>query len=155
MSNVALNIFGTKDAFALMWYECKKCKKREQIWNSRSRVTPFGTNCAVENCSGLMSHVDWHLDSFEPMHELKVGDRFFADFSKEAHEKEYRKVVDENWDTGRYPINILADTKEEALQMFMNEWEFGTPCTLVFEGHKHQGISEPTTVSEVATSEPE
>lgn len=70
------------EAFKLMKYECQNCDHKEILWNSRDGVTPFMIGC--RNCEkGMMQHIDWHKDQYEPSHELKPGQRFFRDGTKE------------------------------------------------------------------------
>ena len=121
-------IFEQGDALMLMWYQCKKCKTREQIWNSRPRVTPFGTDC--QKCDGGMNHVDWHLDVFAPNHVPKTGDLIFIDWSREAAEKHESKKIEKYWDYGEYPMNKMFETKKEALHGLMKEWRFGEPTMI-------------------------
>lgn len=114
------------EGLKLMWYKCDKCKKREQIWNSRPRVTPLMINCSKNKCNGLMTHVDWELDKYAPDHIPKKGERIFVDWSKEAAEKYYKSLIEQEWN-GKYPMSERYKTKEEALQKFMVEWTFGQP----------------------------
>lgn len=111
-----------------MWYRCKECKKKERLWNSRPRVTPFMIGCF--ECDGTMQHIDWHLDEYAPNYQPQKGDRIFVDWSKEAEEKMRREQIDQHWDSDKYAMKDMTDlwkTKEEALKYFLNEWKFGQP----------------------------
>ena len=119
--------FKQGDAMMLMWYECEKCGKKERIWNSRPRVTPFSVSCPEDDCKGLMNHKNWNNDEYAPNHWPEKGDRIFIDFSKEAAEKCYMKRIKDNWDNKDYPISKMAETKEEALVIFMENWSWGEP----------------------------
>ena len=123
-----MELFKQRDAMNLMWYQCKKCEKREKVWNSRPRVTPFSIGCP--DCQDLMLHVDWHLDIYAPNHIPKKGDRIFIDWSEEAAEKHYNQFVIEHWDDDEYPMSKNYNTPKEALKSLMNDWGFGEPATI-------------------------
>ena len=130
MSKLVKNHDNIKQAEGLchMQYQCQKCGKTETIWNSRPRVTPFGVNCT--KCDGTMYHINWHLDRYDPNHQPKKGERIFVDWSIEACEKYRREYIDKYWDDEEYPMKERTElwkSKEEALEYFLNEWEFGQP----------------------------
>jgi len=111
-----------------MQYQCKKCGKIESIWNSRPRVTPFGISCS--QCDGTMNHANWNLDRYDPNYIPKKGERIFVDFSREALEKFRKEYIEKYWDDEKFPMKERTDlwnSKEEALQYFLDEWEFGQP----------------------------
>ena len=121
--------FLQKEAMCLMWYQCKKCGVREQLWNSRPRVTPFIINCSA--CNGSMHHVDWHLDSYAPNFKPQKGQRIFVDLSREAYKKYKCAYIENYWNDETYPMSEQIDlwkSKEEALQYFVDRWEFGHPA---------------------------
>lgn len=65
-----------------MNYECRECGFHEVIWNSRDGVTPFGLACPA--CGKPEHyHVRWELDAYNPLHQLKPGDRYFANMTRE------------------------------------------------------------------------
>lgn len=108
-----------------MWYQCKKCSVRERIWNSRPRVTPFIIHC--RECGGEMTHVDWHLDEYDPNYIPVVGDRIFVDCSREAAERFHRARIDQFWEHPDFSLKERFGTKAAALQNLMGTWEFGQP----------------------------
>lgn len=118
--------YGQAEAFCLMWYECEKCSFREQLWNSRPRVTPFSVLCP-KCVDQWMRHVDYNLDEYAPDHIPKKGDRVFTDFSRREAELKYMDLINEKWDDPNYPISENHNTKSEALKSFMNDWQFGQP----------------------------
>lgn len=78
----------------------------------------------------MMQHVDWHLDQNDPNYQPQKGERIFVDWSREACEKFRRTYIEKHWDNCEYPMCERTDlwkTKEEALQYFLDEWEFGQP----------------------------
>ena len=119
------------EGLCLMWYQCEKCNKSERIWNSRPRVAPYVISCS--SCSGEMKHVAWERDEYAPNHQPQKGERIFMDWSREAEEKLRREYIEKNWDSGDFPMKERTDlwkTKEEALQYFLDSWEFGQPTTI-------------------------
>lgn len=117
------------EGLCLMWYRCEKCNKKERLWNSRPRVTPFAINCS--SCDGLTEHTTWKEDKYAPNHQPLKGERIFVDWSREAEEKTRRTYIEKHWNSGDYPMKERIDlwkTKEEALQYFLNSWEFGRPA---------------------------
>jgi len=116
------------EGLCLMTYQCKKCGIIEILWNSRPRVTPFVIDCSA--CDGDMVHIFWENDKYAPNYQPKKGERIFVDWSREAEEKMRREQIEKYWKDGKYPMKDRTDlwkTKEEALQSFLNEWEFGYP----------------------------
>jgi len=108
-----------------MMYYCEKCGKIERIWNSRPRVTPFMIGCS--ECDGTMQHVDFQSDEFDPNYQPKEGERVFIDLPKEFAKIKYQQQIDDNWESKQYPISEMFKTKEQALESFMKQWQFGTP----------------------------
>lgn len=117
--------FKQPDSFMLMEYTCEKCKHVEQIWNSRPRVTPFNVPCS--KCDGMMMHTNWQNDIFAPNHEPKEGDRVFIDWSRTAARVEYIKRVEQYWDSEFNSISATYETKEQAVEEVMKQWQFGEP----------------------------
>jgi hypothetical protein len=67
------------EAFCQMQYLCKSCGHREQIWNSRDGVTPFGTACPMCKAPTLY-HANFRGDIYDPTGELCLqGQRFWRD----------------------------------------------------------------------------
>lgn len=80
-----------REAFCLMWYACP-CGHREQYWNSRDGVTPFGTACP--SCGGpTMQHVQFGLDTFAPDHRPHLGQRVWVDMTRERAEQYARARI--------------------------------------------------------------
>lgn len=116
------------EGLCLMEYKCGKCGKVEILWNSRTRVSPYMINCS--SCDGEMKHINWNSDKYAPNHQPQKGERIFVDWSREAEEKMRRKQIDKCWDLGKYPMKERTDlwgNKKEALQYYINMWEFGQP----------------------------
>ena len=80
------------EAFCLMCYQSDDGRVIEYIWNSRDGVTPFIV--LTKDGSKTMQHIDWHRDKCRPHHELQVGDRYFADSTRESLSKDYDKLVE-------------------------------------------------------------
>ena len=78
-------MFEAKEAFCLMTYQCNKCGKTEEIYNSRDGVTPFGIGCRF--CDGIASHVNWQYDLQDPNFTPPPGMRVFADYTPERAKK--------------------------------------------------------------------
>jgi len=72
-----------KEAFCLMQYQCETCKMIEVVWNSRDGVSPFSIPCCKKKngyqCTGVMSHVNWHQDRRLKHIRMKDGQRYFVD----------------------------------------------------------------------------
>jgi hypothetical protein len=101
------------EAFCLMWYACEgetrmerignsvryercivkpPCGHREQYWNSRDGVTPFGTSCP--SCGGSLLHTDFNLDRYAPEHKPHRGQRLWVDMTRERAEFLARKRIE-------------------------------------------------------------
>lgn len=82
-----------KEAFCLMWYQCRACKHLERIWNSRDGVTPFGTDCP--SCGeDVLYHVAWGRDEYAPEHKLRWGQKFWRDGMPEEAEAIMRRRIE-------------------------------------------------------------
>ncbi len=81
------------EAFCLMWYACQSCQHREQFWNSRDGVTPFGTTCPSCGASELM-HTEFYRDSYMPNHTPAFGQRVWVDMTKERAESYAKKRLE-------------------------------------------------------------
>lgn len=113
-----------KEAFALMWYACEKCRHRERIWNSRDGVTPFGCQCP--SCGETMYHVDWHLDEANPSHKPRRWQRFFRDGTPEEAERIMRRRIEMLRD--RFPVTpereatLIAGARDGSSGEFQPGW---------------------------------
>lgn len=118
----------------LMWYKCEKCHKRERLWNSRPRVTPFMISCSEKDCDGNMMHEKWDLDQYAPNHRPNIGERIFVDLAEETYAKLLKEYVDEQWAMkGEHTIRLTFSTKEEAIAEFGGEWKFGQPHVITIK----------------------
>lgn len=102
-----------KEAFALMWYECRNCDHKERMWNSRDGVTPFGTTCPSCGLPDLM-HVAWHLDVCEPNYRPRRGQRVWIDMT-EAHAS---AIADRNLQ--KYPERLRGITREQLVESYLS-----------------------------------
>lgn len=124
-------VFTQSEAMALMWYQCEKCNKQEQLWNSRPRVTPFIIIC---KCGGNMKHTRWEEDKFAPNHYPVKGDRIFVDESKDTYEKRIDKALDLRWETADYACIRQQYVTKEAYKAFrLSLWRFGEPTVIEIE----------------------
>ena len=86
--------YNHREAYCLMTYQCQRCERTEQIWNSRDGVTPFITTCYIEGCRGESQHINWHEDIQIPEYKLVSGQRFWRDGTyEEAREIIRRRVM--------------------------------------------------------------
>src|ERR1700761_2044409 len=85
------------EAFCMMLYRCRDCRKTLRIWNSRDGVTPFFMSCRF--CGGThMSH-DLTNDIYMPNYKPQKGDYLWKSFTKEravAMYRERRQMMHEN-----------------------------------------------------------
>lgn len=84
-----------KEAFCLMWYQCKEpgCAHSERIWNSRDGVTPFCMTCP--SCGeASLTHVHWNRDECKPAHKLSKGQKYWRDGTTEEAEKFMRARIE-------------------------------------------------------------
>lgn len=66
-------------------------------------------------------------NSYAPDHKLQSGQRYFTDLTKEKARAIAVKRVEDHWDDGgEYPIKDFYDTKNQAVEMFANDF-YGTP----------------------------
>ena len=123
------------EGLCLMQYECKVCKKKERIWNSRPRVTPFMISCSTEACEGPMVHIAWKNDIYAPNYKPQIGERIFVDLAEEAAEKFWIEEIKKIWgkSDGDFAIKDIVKTKEQALEFFMKDWHFGQPHIITIE----------------------
>ena len=78
--------YAHKEAFCLMWYECKSCHHAERYWNSRDGVTPFCTACPSCGRPELY-HTRWGADLCIPTYRPHHGQRVWVDMTLEAATK--------------------------------------------------------------------
>ena len=116
------------EGLCLMWYKCEQCNKKERIWNSRPRVTPFMIGCS--SCNGMMQHENFNLDEYAPNYQPSKGERIFIDWSKETAEIRHRKYIEQCWDHKEYPMSGMFKDKDAALKSLMDDWEFGQPTVI-------------------------
>ena len=96
--------YAHKEAFCLMWYQCRECKSKERYWNSRDGVTPFGTVCP--SCGGMdMMHVNWQFDECAPDHKPHYGQKVWVDMTRERAEAIAKARVADRPD---YPADRLS-----------------------------------------------
>ncbi len=118
-----------KEAFCLMWYQCRKCGGRIRVWNSRDGVTPFGMQCRAGACSSIdMMHVDWAQDECVPDHVPGPRDRVFVDMTEEQLRAVLVERIERYWDDTEIPMCMMFEDKEAALRvLFKGEWNEGEP----------------------------
>lgn len=123
------------EAFHLMQYKDDVTGEIEWVWNSRDGVTPFSMTSPAGNPA---AHAHWESDKFAPNHTPAVGDRIWADMSKEGFQKLLEEKVERYWKHPDYPMSTMFETKEEALeQMMKTEWEKGMPYLVVVTEEMH------------------
>ncbi|MCG5072233.1 hypothetical protein [Paraburkholderia tagetis] len=93
------------EAFCLMWYACE-CGHREQIWNSRDGVTPFG--CACPSCKEpKLQHVDWNRDTYAPNHQPATGQRMWIDMTRDRARVIAQRTIDQVAKTRDVPAHDM------------------------------------------------
>ncbi|HEY8597359.1 MAG TPA: hypothetical protein VIL85_02945 [Thermomicrobiales bacterium] len=117
------------EAFCLMHYRTKDGTLTEILWNSRDGVTPFG----ISSTDGReMTHVDWHLDNFQPDYKPVPGQRIFVTLGRERAEEWARQFVERYWDHGEYPMHRAYPSREDAIAKLTDEYyRDGTAPTVV------------------------
>jgi hypothetical protein len=117
------------EAYMIMTYECKECKIKERIWNSRDGVTPFLVGCKV--CDGIMKHIDWDKDGFDPDYQPKDDDRVFVDLTMQRALEKASRQVEKMWNDPVHPMSKRWVNKKEAIRdlakMAMKEFAPHTP----------------------------
>ena len=111
--------FNHPEAFCHMRYATDDGSHGETIWNSRDGVTPF----MIHSKDGReMHHVDWPLDCREIHYQPKPGERIFVDCTRELvlHLAEQR--VEDYWENPDYPLCEAFASKENAVDMFLQDW---------------------------------
>jgi len=83
------------DAFRIIEYVCRDCKKVEQIWNSRDGGTPASVYCG--SCKGIMLRTGCS-DQVDPDHKPIAGDRIIIDITPERSKEILNQVIDKKWD---------------------------------------------------------
>lgn len=117
------------EAFRLMKYVDSE-GTIEWIWNSRDGVTPF----VVMSLAGLESmHTDWGNDPYLPNHIPKIGDRVFVDITEESARPRAIEFVEKFWSDPKYPMSEAYESKEAAVQMYVDTWtkDKGAPDVIV------------------------
>lgn len=118
-----------KEAFCLMWYQCKDCGHKERIWNSRDGVTPFCCKCP--SCSsGMMNHEHWGLDEYAPDHQLITFQKFWRDGTPDEAETSMRRRIELL--SEEYPLldeeaaKLIADARDPTIEMgeFRQGWPY-------------------------------
>lgn len=102
-----------KEAFCLMWYACR-CGHREQFWNSRDGVTPFGLQCP--SCGSLdFHHVDFFRDRYAPNHAPHPGQRVWVDMSLARAESIAKQRIQMAKDRGITDYGISLEELTESI----------------------------------------
>jgi len=81
------------EAYKLMLYEGERTGRVVTIWNSRDGVSPFMVDIDGE----VFKHILWDRDKTAPAHELKPGDYFFRDTTREDATQAAETVVNLRW----------------------------------------------------------
>ena len=132
--------YNHKEAFCLMWYQCKTCGGRVRIWNSRDGVTPFGVRCRAGGCASIdMLHADFRADLCVPDHVPEVGDLVFVDMTEARLAESIRERVENYWDHEQTPMSSMFTTKNVAVhELVRAEWREGMPRLMrVIPGGEH------------------
>ena len=120
-----LMAYSHREAYCLMWYECKECGHREQFWNSRDGVTPFGVHGKCPNCPDSdMLHGDFNLDQRDPDHVPQPGQGVFVTMPAELVPVFARR----NYQWHSQTSDIAAQlTMDEFVASFINSTQPGAP----------------------------
>lgn len=114
-----------KEAFCLMWFECV-CGHKEQVWNSRDGVTPFGLMCP--SCGGAsLFHTRWHLDHPAPKHKPHPGQRFFRDGTADEAVEVVKKRLTKAKEADHPIPDAVAEVLLEDARNLTGEWHTGWP----------------------------
>lgn len=125
--SIVLAEFLHLEAFCLMRYQCDKCQKVENIYNSRDGVSPFSVDSIC--CEGSGSkHVKWDRDLRLSPPDVRrfrksLPSRVFIDFRFSTAFEYVQKLIEEEWDHAEHPISKMYDTKYEALVGFLGDWK--------------------------------
>lgn len=124
-----MNRYKHAEAYCLMTYECKKCGRRETIWNSRDGVTPYTTNCRY--CGGEAKHVDFHLDEYQPFFKPITGVRIFRDMTEQDKVEIATKRLESFKGTEYHPES--EEKYAEILQGIIASFRQGEPISEIIE----------------------
>jgi len=120
--------FNHGEAFCHMRYESDDGRESEVIWNSRDGVTPF---MLLSRSGKQMEHVDWRNDRPDVNYKPNPGDRIFVDCTRELVGDAAKKRVEENWNRPDYPMSEAFESKEAAIEMFLEDWtKPGSPAVV-------------------------
>lgn len=114
------------EAFCLMKYRADDGSVEELIWNSRDGVTPF----VITMQNGKPgTHINWHEDVYAPGHQLKPGERYFADLTPERALKYAQRNID-NWREAGYDVDVAGLDPQALADGYLVD---GAPDILTFE----------------------
>lgn len=114
-----------------MKYATEDGSEVEWLWNSRDGVTPF----CISNRAGdkMMNHVQWELDRRLLNYQPLPGERIFIDLTREIAQQWAEQRVENNWNRPEYPLSEHFQTREEAIDSFMQEYlKPGAPAVVVY-----------------------
>jgi len=98
------------EAFAHMRYRADDGSEELSVWNSRDGVTPF----VISLPSGKgATHVDWHLDRYDPTHVPAVGDWIVVDLTPERAREAAGRNAQRFWDDPTLPARQSFGSVED------------------------------------------
>jgi hypothetical protein len=89
------------EGFCLMLYQGEQSKRVLDIWNSRNGVTPF---CALIDGEEY-KHIAWKFDRRVPDHQLRPGDYFWRDMTREEAER-FAAIRCDAFERAGYPSDM-------------------------------------------------
>ncbi|MEA2175334.1 MAG: hypothetical protein QOD00_2926 [Blastocatellia bacterium] len=111
--------FNHVEAYCLMLYATQDGAQYEVVWNSRDGVTPF----IIYSRDGQeMQHIAFDQDRVELDFVPAVGSRIFVDLTEEVARQKATERVATMWEEGERPLSERFETREAAVQMFLDAW---------------------------------
>ena len=73
----------SREAFAILEYQCSTCNRTDFVWNGTDLTPPFSIKCVGKTCVGVMSRVNWHQAVKRKKFIAPIGSRYFTRTTKE------------------------------------------------------------------------
>lgn len=115
------------EAFCVMTYQCEKCGRLEQVWNSRDGVTPFIIGC--NHCGGESKHINWKEDMPDENYIPHRGQRIFIDMPESIKRPLALHRIERFKNS---PYRVDEKEKEEVVKAIINSFHPGEPYLIQF-----------------------
>lgn len=116
------------EAFCHMTYESDDRTEKISIWNSRDGVTAFVIT--IPGTGKVGTHVNWHLDRYDPDYKPKEGDWIWVAFTEERAREVAKKRAQHYWDefpAAREDYATMGDLVKDLEVQYLGDVRNGAP----------------------------